>query len=510
MPDDELSIRIKTPGSRRAKRDLSGVADAQGKVTKEAGDAARQSERANRGLRGLAGAARSLVAALGVGTGIAGAVSLIRKGIEAWRQDMEAIARLSREAGQNMIAFATMQEPGTVGKRARAAAEAGAEFGVAPGPAWSAVQALQSQTGSYEQGLAAAREAWSLSRLGVHPRAAQGAVSVGMGLGLEAPEAARAPFVAGQLSSLSPAEMAAAAQRGLPAYRGLGGGPLFGYQAMAVLSQVIKEPGRLGTYTARLASALSAEEGEAGAVWGRLGIERPGADPMAQLRALAGAGITSEQQLRRAGFAEEREVRALSIVLSNLGALERFGPQFNQRMARTGLLGEQAARLQGESPEIAHALAVERLAAEFQGAGLYGPNAGDARRTEMIERMRAVGLRRRGAWIGDDERISGWELNYPWNLPWDVTGAEAEMLHQPELLLDPTIFGPSGAYARLSPAEREAAAERLYGAGAIETFRRNYPLVGRQGGTTIVNQGTMFMDPSADRAAEVERHPAEE
>jgi len=418
MPDD-LKIRVSAPGADEAERDLLGVASAEervGRAGKRAGEGLRETARAGGRLRGIF---TSILGALGVGAGIEGVIGRIRDMVQDWERSMDRIARASREAGENMVAFAMMQEPGTGGERARAAARLGAEFGVGPGEAWRTVQAMHSQLGGFEQGMAGARAAWQLRRAGVPGESAAAAVSVGAGLGMTPREAAAAVYAAGEASSLSPAEMAQAATMGLPGYRGIGGGPTFGYGVMAALSRVIKEPGQLGTYASQAARALSAEEGKVGKLWRRLGVEAPGARPMEQLRALAGAGITTEQELTRAGFGEIRQRRALSILLADLAATEATVGRVRER-AVPGVLEEAYARAAGESPEIRYAQKVAELEAMLQGVRTFGPHAEAAREMEIKERLAGLYLEATGRGDLTDEEGKPGFLASLWYAPRSV------------------------------------------------------------------------------------------
>jgi len=414
---DELKIPVSIPGGKDAEETLARIARAEKgvgeagreageKLGRSAGQAAGKTQELDASTQRLVGTLKGVLGALGIQAGVAGAVAAINRAVEEWQARMEAIARLSREAGQNMVAFAMMQEPGVIGARAKEAAAAGARWGVAPGQAWETVQALQSQLGSYPAGLAAAGAAWELSRASVPPQAAQQAVALGAGLGLTPEEAARAVYAAGEASSLSAAEMAAAAPQGLPIYGGIGGGPVFGYQVMAGLSKVYS--GELGTMTKAAGITLSTAEGTVGKMWRRLGVTKPGEDPMAQLRALKDAGITTAQDLSRAGVTEQRQQMALSVLLGDLPGFEATAAKVAETFARPGVIGERLAGAEAELPEMRQAREMAELEAEIHLRDLYDPAAPAARERDMDRAARYARMQKMGygEFLSGDGRTS--------------------------------------------------------------------------------------------------------
>jgi len=404
---DELKIPVSAPGAQQAAQDLARVAEAERKVGQDARDAGRSAGEGAAGMERLASAGKQVLAGLGIGTGISAGVAAIVGLVRQWQQHMEEIARLSRQAGQEMVAFALMQEPGKAGERAREAAGAIKGEEASPGVSFAAVAELQGAAGGdYAKGLEAAREVEKLRLLGVPVEQATQAVSLGMGMGMTGPEAARALFAAG--GPQAPA-FAQAAIPSLPAYRGVGGGPRFGYDVMAALEATYKEPGQLGTMTRQVALALREREGDIGKTWRRLGIAEPGADPMAQLQALAAKGITTPEALRRAGFGGRGE-EALSALLSDLPGFEARRAETAARYARPGLLGE--ARAAAETPQMIHARRIEELETGIAVEKLFGAEAEPARRRELYEAAAAAEMERLGFGflVGGDKRAGGWAV----------------------------------------------------------------------------------------------------
>jgi len=389
MADDELKIKVSTPGGREAKRTLEGIAGAERKVAGEGEKAARIGGR-------LKGVFTSILGALGVGTGIGAAMSKIVELSRLWAENMDRVARASREAGEDMTAFAMMQEPGTVGARAKAAVALGVSKGIKPGAAYRGIQRLQGKfKGDFPKAMKAAAASWGLAEAGVEPESAVGGVMGLMKHGLSADEAAALLYAGGEVSSLSPAEMAFAAPIGLSPYRGLGG-PVVGMGLMAALSETFQEPGQLTTYSAQAGQAWMTEQGKVGRLWKRLGIKRPGVDPLAQLRALEGAGITTEQQLAREGFSEMRQRRALAALLSDVPGAELAVRQVRERASQEGLIQKELARAASESPEVAHALEVARLEAEYEAAIISAVNAPEGRAREIHQRRAGISAVGRG------------------------------------------------------------------------------------------------------------------
>jgi len=411
MPDDDLSITIRLPGGEDAKRLLKEIAAAQGEVAvkgEESGHkTAAAAGQASEAMGALHGQVRQLLGALGVSFGVAGAVALIREGIESWKREMEAVARLARETSDSMAAFAMMQ-PGQAGERLQKAVAVGKRYGMNPIETLSVFPGLQVQAGSFEGGLAVLENVGQLRQSYVPAGAAAQAVSVGMDLGLSSGQAARAPFAMGILAGRPPAEMAEAVGVNLQAYEGLGGGPMFGYQVMTTFARQIQGPGKLGQYTATIAQGLMAEEGDAGTLWKRLKV-KPGEDPLAQLKALRAAGIVTQQQLRRVGF-DARTARAFSVLLGSLGELEATGTKFAKMVGQENLIPSRRAAAEVDVPMLARARGIKEAEAGFEAAQLFGPYAETGQMRDLEQAVLARAYAEEGLTAaGGDKRLSWWE-----------------------------------------------------------------------------------------------------
>ncbi len=192
-----------------------------------------------------------VAAGFGVAGGIQAGIQKIIGLVAEWKAGMNAIAKSSAKAGREVAAFAAMQEKGQAGIAARQAIATGAKYGFTTGESWSAMTGLQAQFGRAE-GLKAFEEAGKLKWLGVDADAAVAAIKLGKGLGIEAGTMARTTYATGELSGVSAREIALAAPKAMPTWED----PMMGMAVMAQLSAVRAEPGKLGTYTARAASAL--------------------------------------------------------------------------------------------------------------------------------------------------------------------------------------------------------------------------------------------------------------
>lgn len=371
-------------------------------IGKEGKNATNQTSKLGAGIKGVAGA-------LIGGAGIAGGIALVTKGMMKWKTYTKEIAQVIKTAGQEMTAFALIQEKGTRAKRVTEVALLGAKYGIPMGQAWASEQALQSQVGSYKRGKAAFREAGKMKMTGVPMEDAEKAVSIGMGMGLTAAQAARMPYAAGALSSLTPAHMAQMAGMGLPEYGGIKGRAVTGYTIAAQLSKIYKDPSRLGTMTARVASGLSKEK-----VWKKLGYEgKVGEDWMGQLEYLESKGIKTTQQLTKAGFTEKRERLGLAGLLSDMPGFKKRAKDIRKLYETPGLLQRERAEAEAELPEMKVARRVETYQRELEIARSKSKFAKFAALKDQEELLRGAEFERLGigAVSGEGGRVTtGWGI----------------------------------------------------------------------------------------------------
>jgi len=331
----------------------------------------------------VAGTMKNLMGVLMGGAGLVGALTLAKSAFRDILTQTERITANVSQASMEMAAFAMMQKPGEAGAATRAAAQLGAQYGVKAGPAWFAVQSMQAKTGTLEGGMQAAEAMFALSqRAGVPMEGARQAVAVGMGLNLTPEQAARAAYAAGKASQLSPAQLAEMAGTGLPAYQGVGGGPIAGYGVAAALSGLISDPGLLGTYTRQVGVLLQQRTGKPGKLWKGLGFERPGAEPEAQLRALEAAGITTMGDLQAAGFAK-KESLGLSILLANLPSALKTMETVRGYYGQEGLIRREREAAEKDVPELSLDRQIEEVFAKTQLTRTIGPRAQTAQRLQL-------------------------------------------------------------------------------------------------------------------------------
>lgn len=331
------------------------------------GQAQRYGSAWDKAQKGILQGAKQIAVALGMTGGIAFAITKVISLVKEWRQNLRDVARETANAGREMTALAMMQQPGKAAEAVRRAATAGARYGIRPGEAWAGVQQLQAQAGGLEPGLAAFESAARLSQFaGVPVENAMQAVSLGMGLGLTPDEAGRAIYGAGKLSSLSPTEMAQMAQKGVAGFTQRTGGPQTGFAVAAQLSEVIKEPGRLGTLTERGRAGLFGAKREElfSGLSKETGIE--GTDIIARLKMLRAAGGTGPLGLEKLGFVEKREQQAISLLVNNIDKLESKIRSIRGMTGEKGLIAGERFAAEAGLPQMGFQRWIENIAARTE------------------------------------------------------------------------------------------------------------------------------------------------
>jgi len=384
------------------------IEDRQAAMERRSASLARATNRHSKGaVRGARDWRMSLIA-------VNQAFGLVRQGIQPvavlMRQMDQYAAKVAGsvdEAAASMGAFAMMQREGTTRERILAASEMGARYGVGPGKSWSTVQALQSKTGTFNKGLAAAEAVFSLvQKAGVSPEGSQKAVSVGMGLGYTPMQSARLAYAGGKASQLTPAELAETAGPALPAFMGVKGKAVTGYGVAAALSGLIQDPGQLATYTRQVGTILQQRTGAVGKVWGRFGFAQPGQAPIRQLEALQKAGITTMGDLQQAGFAK-KESLGLAIILADLSSAVKTMRQVAALYAKPGLIGAERKTAERALPELELHRELKTIDARIAKTEAVGRIPQAALRYEMVRARRAQQLIEQGmGWmVGDDRRV---------------------------------------------------------------------------------------------------------
>jgi len=363
-----------------------------GQESKKAGDAA---QRAGRGgqqaFSQMKGVVMGVAGALGLGSGVAGALALVNKHYDAWLQNINAVAGATKTASKDMIAFATLQQGGTKAQRVMQAAALGARYSVPSGEAWNAVQALQSAPGrTFATGMKAAESVFAGSQVGI---------PVAKGLELEILGASqkqkpgdfiRMAYAAGQASSRDPMTLAGAASA-LKFFDD----KTFGFAAGAVLSGSISKE-KLPVYLRQAGLALS-RSGSLQKFFEDKGMG--GASQAERLRALNRLGIDTAVELQEAGVGELRQLEALAGLVPNVEAIDKTYKDI-QRRAKPGLLAQQRAETEAELPTLKRTRMAEQIVQYGSNWIKLGPTADKAVQEQNKLNLEAMALSRIGLYKG--------------------------------------------------------------------------------------------------------------
>jgi len=343
MATDAITLRIDVLEQKM----LGALGKIQGKID----TTKRKTNSWNKAMAQARNAATGLSSAFGFGiiiSGIQKAISLH----DQWIKKLQSTGQEAAKTGKEVLALALMQEKGKAGDVARKMAAAAPTW--SPGQAWSVGQQMQAQLGSPEAGVRGLTAAHKLSLVGVDPRAAGGAVSLGMAVGLSADVAARAPYAAGESSSLEPQPLAEGGQRSLGVYRD----PILGYAVMAEMSKFKKESGMMGTYAKMARQALM--DPEKAGIWSQLGTSDKSF--FGRLRALKAGGYETEEELTSLGFGEKRGREAVGYLLRDIGSLEQKYKSIRKMSYTPGLLISKRAGAE-DQPEVGEKIKHTRVVA---------------------------------------------------------------------------------------------------------------------------------------------------
>lgn len=326
---------------------------------------------------------------VGVGS-VAAAIGTVNKKYETTLKNLREISAEARKAGDNVIAFAALQEGGTKAERVQRAAGVAAAAGVKDrGLAFTIVQGLQSALGGdFERGLAAAKTVFEASKVGIPLRAGSELEILGISQG-EAPGVTiRRAFVAGQASARDPAVIAGAAS----AFKFFDD-KVFANAVAGVISASV-DPGELKTFVKAAGVGLSGVSTLA-PKFKELGVGA-GATRRERLQALFEAGITTPEQLKAAGLGELRQQEAISTLLTNLSEIDRIAAAVREK-AVPGLFVRQRRGVEAELPDLVIQRKIDIAEAKFKNVTAFGPKATEAQRLEL--RQKNLGVAFRGAGI---------------------------------------------------------------------------------------------------------------
>lgn len=305
---------------------------------------AQETARGQRGARNeLLETAKSY---LGIASGAAAATTatrLLKAAHDETVRTMRELSAEARKAANEMVTLAQIQESGTKRAAVLRTAAVAAEYGITDrAMAFDIQQSLQSQLGgNFEGGLQASRQVFAGNQLGIELSAGKELETLGIGQGQAPGQATRRAFIAGLASGRSPKDLAAAAS-GMSFFDDKD----FGFAVAAVLSGNLPVE-QLAVHTRKAGEALGGVRAESIPVLARMGA---GASQMDRLRELARLGIDTPEELTRAGYNEERELRALTELVPQTQRAFNVREQII-REAVPGVLERYRADIERELPE---------------------------------------------------------------------------------------------------------------------------------------------------------------
>ena len=370
------------------------------KATRDQVRASKEGERAARdharSFDKVAGGARAVLGVLGVAGGIAGTISIIRREFEQWEAGIERINQGIREMAVAVTPFALMQAPEEMRPRIKEVGQLAVRYSQMPGLAWNAVQAYQAgsaqptEEARYREGLAMYVAQQKLQLAGATEGGAREAIGLSRALNLTPAQMGRLTYAAGETSRYTVAQMAEAASRGLPMFKGIRGGAELGFSVMSMLTQQGMPAEDVGTFTQRFGIALLDKS------WGKIGIRDATKDPMGALQKLHDLGITSMADLSRFGFGNIRELRGLSDVLTRWDDFIALRKEIQRIAATEGILEEKRATAEEKVPEIKRARELEKAVAKASYERIFSPQAQAAHQRELLGRARGIYFTRKG------------------------------------------------------------------------------------------------------------------
>jgi len=315
------------------------------------------------------------------------------------------------KAAREYITLAALQEGGTKQQRVLEAAKLASRYGVTDrAAAFDVVQGLQSaRGGDFKAGMAAAREVFAASLLGVPPAIGAELEMTGAALGAGPGQFLRQAYVAGQLSARDPKTIgkAAAAMAFFP-------DKAFGFASAGVLA------GPFGAEVDTYAKAAGRSLGRTADMPFQKTLKKLGvldASQMGMVEALAGAGMGTPAALSRAGLRDIREMQGVLMLVQNLPELKRIYAGI-QSGAGPGILDTQRLAVESEIPVAAAAREREQLQTMFRDVPMMNE---DSVRGENLRRAKGVALRRMGMeYLGPIPLVNDEGLPY-WFTEWVTT-----------------------------------------------------------------------------------------
>ena len=366
---------------------------------------------------GVLSQVKGLAGALGVTGGVGGAIAAINKGYEVWLQNTREIFTEARKAGNEIIAFAALQEGGTKAEHVKRAADLGAKYGVLNrGEAFNTVQALQSvHGGDFEAGLRASETVFQAAQLGIPTARGRELEVLGASQKQKEGQALRRAYVAGQASGRDP-DILAGGAAGFKFFPDKD----FANAVAAIVSESVK-PDQLPTFLKQAGIGL-AKTGPAQKRFVELGLGD--ATRQEKLKALYKMGIDTEEELKEFGFNEQRQREALLAMVPNYPQIERIQKIIKDR-AKPGLFTKERRAVEKELPQLRTSREIDLLTTLFRNETAFGAASKPALEVTKEKALRGLAMKRLGYEQGlFFDLIEGGEGDTPPSASrWDVARA---------------------------------------------------------------------------------------
>lgn len=369
---------------------------------------------------------------LGIGT----AIDAVTSKYESWKQRILDVSDTANQAAKEIVTLAALQEGGTAGKRVMETANLAGRYGVANrAEAFDTVQMIQSMltsaqpgrdpTAVWNEAMGYAGEVFMATQLGIPIEFAKEAVVQAVSANKAPTEFLRKGYKGGQISGRSPMDVIRAAPA-LSAWEDKDVGiavasilaERFGNDTETFLmrgGQILGNSGELNT----------GKDGKP-SLFARLGL-KPDASQYERLKALAGAGMDTEDKLKAVGVNEIREARALALAVSRFGIVDQAIRDV--RGAGSLSLAGERANVEQNTPGLELQRLIDMASVQYGNAKAFGPQAEEAQRERLLGIARGMVLKRRGiqphdfisdATVGPD----GYVGPYTWG--WTRFGYEPE------------------------------------------------------------------------------------
>lgn len=334
----------------------------------------------------------ALAAAIGFGSGsIVGVIQTAIGKFQEFEDRVRKFSEFARKGVAESTEFLLVQPEGQRQRRLSQAIEMMGRMKVGPedrGAAFNLIQTIQSaRGGDFAAGMRGAEAVMMGRRLAIPLEAGTTAERFGAGAGLPVGAAVSAAFAGGELSALTPKDVASAFPA-LPFFKD----PYLGISVATQLTK-FKDAGELEVFTRKAGSAIS-DVGPLKGFFGRQGLL--GQSEAAKLQGLVSAGMTTPESLFRGGVREERELQSLSFILPNLREVLQQRDVIASAAKDPSYLRRELAGLEREVPLVGLTGQFEQVTGAGAARRAFGPGAPGAVRADIESRMYAEALQRSG------------------------------------------------------------------------------------------------------------------